>query len=527
MRRGETDLPQTNMRQTKRISGCLLFIVVAMSSIAVAQNNPKEPAPDAIYKKAQEWSTKGNYAKSLEEYLKAARIYEAKKDHKNLAKTYNSIGLTYYELKNEAQSKAFYNKALTELSVVPDKRLLSYVYNNLGMLSGNQGVNDSAIYYYSESLQLKRKIGDSIGISRTLTNLGVIELKRHRFESALDYYLQSLRIKEGLNDTLGMAIIYSNIADAYGWMGKLDSTEFYLTKGMRFARLKKDISSIKLFYSNFSALYNARGDYKKAFLYSDSTIKIQEKLFTDRMTREFVKQQIIYDTEKKEEQLKAERAKTKFLREKEKREKTEKIVLIIFLVTATVVAILLFFIIRLRSKQIKQSSVLLDKEKQLNLIVAQKAEQQQQMLEKEIELKTKELLSSSTMMLQKQEIILELKDQLAELKITDNSIPDDWLAKLSQTYASSLSIEQEWERFKTHFEHIHTSFFDRLNALSSDLSETDLRHCAYMKIGMTTKEISSLLNIEPASVQKSRVRLKKKLALSREEDLIEFIKSIG
>src|SRR3989344_900657 len=302
-----------------------------------------------------------------------------------------------------------------------------------------------------------------------------------------------------------MATIYANIADAYGWMNKLDSTEFYLQKGMQFARLKKDISSIRLFYVNFSALYNARGDFKKAFAYADSTIKIQEKLFTDKMTREFVKQQIIYDTEKKEEQLKAERAKTKFLKEKEKRERTEKIILIILLVMATIVAILLYYIIGLRSKQIKQSS---------------------QLLEKEIELKTKELLGSSTMMLQKQEIILELKDQLTALKNTDNSIPDDLFTKLSQTYASSLSIEQEWERFKTHFEHIHTSFFDRLVSLSHDLSETDLRHCAYMKIGMTTKEISALLNIEPASVQKSRVRLKKKLALSREEDLIEFIKNI-
>ncbi|ASS49295.1 MAG: hypothetical protein CHH17_11250 [Candidatus Fluviicola riflensis] len=514
------------MRDTNGIICGIMFIVMAMSNTVVAQNNPKEKTADAIYGKAQEYASNGNYAKSLEEYLKAARIYEAKKDHKNLAKVYNSIGLTYYELKNETSGKAFYNKALAELKVEPDRRLLSYVYNNLGMLSGNQGRDDSAIYYYSESLQLKRKIRDSIGISRTLTNLGVIELKRRRFESALGYYFQSLEIKEQLHDTLGMATIYSNIADAYGWMNKLDSTEFYLQKGMQFARLKKDISSIRLFYVNFSALYNARGDFKKAFAYADSTIKIQEKLFTDKMTREFVKQQIIYDTEKKEEQLKAERAKTKFLKEKEKRERTEKIILIILLVMATIVAILLYYIIGLRSKQIKQSSQLLENEKQLNLVVAQKAEQQQQILEKEIELKTKELLGSSTMMLQKQEIILELKDQLTALKNTDNSIPDDWFTKLSQTYASSLSIEQEWERFKTHFEHIHTSFFDRLVSLSHDLSETDLRHCAYMKIGMTTKEISALLNIEPASVQKSRVRLKKKLALSREEDLIEFIKNI-
>lgn len=56
-----------------------------------------------------------------------------------------------------------------------------------------------------------------------------------------------------------------------------------------------------------------------------------------------------------------------------------------------------------------------------------------------------------------------------------------------------------------------------------DLSQNDLRHCAYIRMGMSTKEIARLFNINPTSVQINRVRLKKKLKLGPAEDLIHYI----
>jgi DNA-binding CsgD family transcriptional regulator len=39
----------------------------------------------------------------------------------------------------------------------------------------------------------------------------------------------------------------------------------------------------------------------------------------------------------------------------------------------------------------------------------------------------------------------------------------------------------------------------------------------------TTKEIARIFNIKPPSIQKARVRLKKKLGLLQEDDLFQFI----
>lgn len=74
-----------------------------------------------------------------------------------------------------------------------------------------------------------------------------------------------------------------------------------------------------------------------------------------------------------------------------------------------------------------------------------------------------------------------------------------------------------------YFNQVHHGFIERLNQNFPSLTNHDLRHCSYIRMNLSTKEISRLLNINPTSVQKSRVRLKKKLNLGQDEDLYEFL----
>ena len=61
---------------------------------------------------------------------------------------------------------------------------------------------------------------------------------------------------------------------------------------------------------------------------------------------------------------------------------------------------------------------------------------------------------------------------------------------------------------------------------SPNLSIYDLRMCAYLKIGLNSKEIADIFQVLPSSINVSRYRLRKKLNLSQEEDLYEFLNSL-
>ncbi len=79
--------------------------------------------------------------------------------------------------------------------------------------------------------------------------------------------------------------------------------------------------------------------------------------------------------------------------------------------------------------------------------------------------------------------------------------------------------------FELQLDELNKRFYTNLKEEFSELTQNDLRLCAYIKIGMSAKEIANLLNIKPSSVYISRSRLRKKLGLSPTDDLHGFLAS--
>ncbi len=84
----------------------------------------------------------------------------------------------------------------------------------------------------------------------------------------------------------------------------------------------------------------------------------------------------------------------------------------------------------------------------------------------------------------------------------------------------------DWNLMKTHFRLIHKDFFINLSHKYPSLTQLDLNFCAMLKLNFSTKEIARYLNVKVTSVQRRKVRLKKKLNLSEQDKLIPFIQSL-
>ena len=80
-----------------------------------------------------------------------------------------------------------------------------------------------------------------------------------------------------------------------------------------------------------------------------------------------------------------------------------------------------------------------------------------------------------------------------------------------------------WDQFKIHFENVHNNFFKALITKFPNITSDEVRLCAYLRINLTSKEISQMLYILPTSVNKRRTRLRKKMGLSQNEDLHQFL----
>lgn len=87
-------------------------------------------------------------------------------------------------------------------------------------------------------------------------------------------------------------------------------------------------------------------------------------------------------------------------------------------------------------------------------------------------------------------------------------------------------LEIDNKTFEIQMDEIHQDFFKKMKNAYPNLSIYELRLCAYLKIGLTSKEMSEILRILPSSINVSRSRLRKKLNISHEVDLYTFLNDI-
>jgi len=157
-------------------------------------------------------------------------------------------------------------------------------------------------------------------------------------------------------------------------------------------------------------------------------------------------------------------------------------------------------------------------------------DQKRELLEKENELllsnlaiKDKELTTNTLNRIQTQEMMVSIAQELEKVLEANT---DENIERQIGTLIRKLNInssETNWEEFRVYFEKVHTNFFTQILANYPTLTQNDLRTCALLKLNFSTKDISSLTHQSIRSVEVARYRLRKKLNLQPDENLVRFL----
>jgi len=148
-------------------------------------------------------------------------------------------------------------------------------------------------------------------------------------------------------------------------------------------------------------------------------------------------------------------------------------------------------------------------------------------LQAEIEHKNTELASSAMNLVRKMEILSRLKEDLIQYKgHMDADKSGKEFQKIIRVLDKELDHDSEWEQFAMHFDNVHTNYLKALKDHCPDLTASELKLAAYLRLNLTTKEIAQLMNISIRGVETSRYRLRKKLGLTNEMNLFDYLISI-
>ena len=190
-----------------------------------------------------------------------------------------------------------------------------------------------------------------------------------------------------------------------------------------------------------------------------------------------------------------------------------------------VILIMLYIYNNYTQKQIqRQKDKLKEESKQINAMRELETKQQMtrlknEQLQKDVESKNRELAVSTMSTLKRNEFLNTLKQKLQ--KVNDlNQVKE-----LIKIINEKLNSNDDWEYFKKAFDNSDQAFFQKIKQAHPSLTNNDLKLCAYLRLNLSSKEIAPLLNISVHSVEIKRYRLRKKMALTRKQGIVEYILS--
>jgi len=199
--------------------------------------------------------------------------------------------------------------------------------------------------------------------------------------------------------------------------------------------------------------------------------------------------------------------------------------------TMAIVCYVLFFIIFSvlthivynRYYNIQKRKLLVKKQRE---ILVQKLESDKKMAQLQNEklivdmsLKTRELANSTMNIVKNNVLLSSIKEEL----LKDKSKNTDNVIKIID---KNLNKKDDWQLFLEAFNNADKDFIKKIKTAHPSLTSNDLRLCAYLRLNLSSKEISPLLNISPKSVEVKRYRLRKKIDLSSAQSLSDYILSI-
>ncbi|WP_316831386.1 two-component regulator propeller domain-containing protein [Pedobacter aquatilis] len=154
---------------------------------------------------------------------------------------------------------------------------------------------------------------------------------------------------------------------------------------------------------------------------------------------------------------------------------------------------------------------------------------QNEKLAADVTYKNKELSTMTMHLVQRGKVLAKIKDVISSViknqdNVTENSPSFRHLIRLIKDVEKK---DQELDHLSVHFNNVNTEFFNKLKDLYPDLSQNDLKFCAYLSMNLSSKEMAQLMNVTIKAVEVGRYRLRKKLNLKPEINLYEFLIDIS
>ncbi|MFT7157763.1 MAG: tetratricopeptide (TPR) repeat protein [Parvicella sp.] len=450
-------------------------------------------------------------------YEKAIRIATKYDDNQQLTLTYFLLGNVHLETKNFDRAIELFRNAENLARKNSNSKLLAMIYNSQGIIFAQRPDLGYSFTAFDNAYQILDSMGLEFEKTIPMGNIGDYYLRIKEPNLALKVFLANLNVLEVGPYYADIAICKGNIGLSYQQKGQYEKAISYFNQSLTLA---KNHQLYKITYDNYNDLsetYRLKKNFKKALFFKEKYIMLKDSILNSETTSEIAKLNLVYENEKKEKQLVLHEHEILQLETLEKTNRYKMLLAIGGFVLLLVVTTMIFF--KLRSNITKHRL-----EEQINQNKLEQQKKESSRLETELTNKTQDLTSFALDISRKNEFTISIDDKLKKIRKTaDAADKERLLQELILKTNNHLKINSDYQLFQSNIEKVNHQFLKKLHTNYQGLTTNETHLCGLIRLGLTTKEVASIKNISPDSVEVSRYRLRKKLALPEGTDLNLFL----
>lgn len=495
--------------------------------------------------------SRDSFIKAHKHVQKSFELFELSDDYEELLELYQYIGYIDINLGEYYQATSNFQEGLALADSLHNKHFSAVFSNNLGVVNGILGNQQKALKYFKLASELFGENSDLLSQLDPLINIAIIYFETGDTANCRTTLKEAMFVASSKSEEIALLAIYNRMLLLELEAEKYDTAIYYAAevekictnfpasylgpkaplvseaaqnRGMLYLELNNLAKARSLFHKCKSIADRHQGmsqDYK--YLLGLSVLNEKEhhldsalmyyKAYHHAKDSSFSKERIeqISQLEMRFQHDKAQKENalvSQIVATENNHKKRNLIIWIILISTSLILTIVLLIFYFYYHKSERQK--LLSKETHLQT---------------ELDYKNKELLTNTVYAISKHEFIKSLIEQLTKTKSILNqkqsSAIDEIIADMR-----SRDPKDSWKEFEFRFKEVNNNFYEKLTSDYPNLSPNELKLCAFLRLNMTTKEISSITHQSTHSITIARYRLRKKLLLEKNANLISFLGKI-
>lgn len=479
---------------------------------------------------------------AVENAQKALAILKNNKNYLLEARSYYILYGVYSRWDDLKLTSKYASLCIEKAKLAQDEEMLANAYSAYSIVmefryraSKEAKYLDSMQYYLKQSMQVYQENPKEVAI-RTYA-ISNINMANYFFQYEKGAYLQdsilfyaniARQVYEPFDKNYDiMGNVDGLMAEVASMQGNTQLAESYLMNSYIHLQEVKDPSyyTLQNIAQGLSDLHAKKGNYERALFFQKKKEEYNQKIFDEAEMMQTRKLEVQYENKRllndiHESKLKAQNRRIQLF----------------LLGGLCLLLILSMFLLRSsfknkhrlekeRNLRLQQQKEDMKKQSELQLKVEKEERArlltEQKLLNVQMDQMQKEAMADSLQIERKNRLLLQLREKLKDLETSDN------IGYIDRMLKEEMRLEEVVEKSAKEFKNIHPDFFQKLKDQSEDrLSSLELKHCAYIHLHLSTKEISAAFHIEPKSVRVSKYRIKQKLKLDKEVDLDRYLQDL-